>query len=502
MPNDFTGLLTGSTWAGIEAADSPTIVTYSFPTTGAPPAYIASLNDPALTPAAIASYQGFDAAEQALARTALAEWGDNSGLIFIEVAPGQGDINFQKLDFSGTGYDGAGGIAYRPFGAWDGFSYPDFTDDLDSSGDVFMNSDIAVNYGTLLHEIGHALGLKHPTEAWTQFAAFPPVVHTVWDVDDPALTIMSQLSGGSGHLTAIDLQAVQFIYGTQAEDGTQVATWSFNAGTQTLTQNGGGLADRVRGSSVLDVIRGNGGDDALFGLAGNDSLFGGSGNDSLFGGSGTNRLVGGLGDDIYFARSGDVLAEVAGQGFDWVYAASDIRLANNIEGLILFGTTPFKATGNTLANTLITGDGADTLLGLAGDDVLQGNAGNDRLTGGAGRDDLYGGIGADRFLFTSLADFAPLANPDKIWDFSQTDRDKIDLHLIDSDAVTPGDQGFTFIGTAAFSNAPGQVQLRFETQVNGTPFTVVQIDINNDQTADYAIDFDTNPTLRATDFLL
>ena len=65
------------------------------------------------------------------------------------MAPGQGDINFQKMDFSGTGYDRAGGIAYRPFGAWDGSSYPSFTGDLDSSGDVFMNSDIPVTYGHL-----------------------------------------------------------------------------------------------------------------------------------------------------------------------------------------------------------------------------------------------------------------------------------------------------------------------------------------------------------------
>ena len=155
------------------------------------PGYDATITDPNLTPAALASFQAFTTAEQQMARDALSEWGSNSGLIFIEVAAGQGDINFQKLDFSGTGYDGAGGIAYRPFGDWNFFTYPYFSSDLDSSGDVFMNSDIPVSYGTLLHEIGHALGLKHPTEAWTNYAADPDVTHNVWTTDDPALTIIA-----------------------------------------------------------------------------------------------------------------------------------------------------------------------------------------------------------------------------------------------------------------------------------------------------------------------
>ena len=82
MPNDYNGLLSGSYWTGIEVVGKPTIVTYSFPTTA--PSYNAAIDDPNLTPAALASFQAYSAAEQTMARTALAEWGSNSGLILIE----------------------------------------------------------------------------------------------------------------------------------------------------------------------------------------------------------------------------------------------------------------------------------------------------------------------------------------------------------------------------------------------------------------------------------
>ena len=496
MPNDYTGLLSGSYWGGIEVTGKPTIVTYSFPATA--PGYIATLGDANLTPAALASYTGFDPAEQALARTALAEWGNASGLIFIEVAPGNGDINFQKLDFTGTVYAGAGGIAYRPFGAWDFFSYPNFTSDLDGAGDVFMNSTIAVTYGTLLHEIGHALGLKHPTEAWTQYAALPPVVHQVWTVDDPTLTIMSELAGGTGHLTAIDIQAIQSIYGTQAQDGTQVAFWAWNAGTQTLTQTGFATNDVIRGSSVRDVMNGGTGDDALFGLADADTLNGGAGNDSLNGGAGSDRMAGGAGDDLYFFTTGDTMTEAVNSGIDTVYASVTVTLAANQENLSLFGAAKVTGTGNGLANQIFANGAGNTLRGLAGNDYIVGSTGLDTLTGGAGSDSVFGQAGADRFVFAAYADFGPANALDSIGDFSQADGDKISLQPIDPNSAVAGNQAFTFIGAAAFS-ATAAYQVRVQTS---GPDMLVQIDANRDQVADYQILLYGVTALVAGDFLL
>lgn len=511
MAFDYKTLLSGSYWGGIEVTAKPTIVTFSFPAAGDPPAYVAGLDDPNLTAQAIASWQAFSADEQALARQALGEWANACGLVFIEVPAGQGDINFQKLDFSGTGYDGKGGIAYRPFGDWNGASYPYFTGDGDAAGDVFMNSDVPVTYGTLLHEIGHAIGLKHPTEPVTDTIPDPDVTHPYMDHDDPRWSIMSELPGGTGHLTGADKQAVREIYGTDARD----PRYTWDEATLTLTQHGGTGADAIRGSSVIDVITGGAGDDRLYGLADDDTLNGGAGNDVLDGGAGTDRLIGGAGDDLFYVDSAtDTVVEAAGGGYDTVIATAGYRLAAGAEQLQFWGDTPLTGYGNALDNTIFGNaggsilfglDGADYVVGGVGGDVLNGGDGGDRLwgeggadriVGGAGADYAEGGAGADRFQFTAFGD---IAAGDVIGDFSHADRDRIDLRAIDADPMAAGDQAFSYLGGGAFTGSAGAAELRW--QASGSEVQV-QIDTNHDRVADYSFTVRGETTLVAGDYLL
>lgn len=497
MSEAYEALLSGAYWSGIEVTNRPVFVTYSFPSIA--PVYLAGIDDPALTPAALATFQAFNASEQAMARAALQEWGDACGITFLEVAQGQGDINFQKIDFTGTGYDGAGGIGYHPWGDWHFASHPYFSGDLDGSGDVFMNSDLPMTQALLLHEIGHALGLKHPTEAWTQWGVSPPVEHEVWAVDDPLLTIMSQVPGGTGHLTAIDIQAIQSIYGTGAQDGTQVALWSWNAAAETLVQTGFSGADAIRGSSVKDVIRGKGGGDKLFGLSGADTLYGDSGGDTLDGGAGADRMAGGKGNDVYFVDAGgDRVIEESGGGTDTVYATRSETLASQVETLVLLGDATLTGTGNARPNSLFAGAGRSALNGMAGDDYLVGGARADTLTGGSGSDLVYGGGAVDRFVFAALSEFAPASAPDAIGDFSHAEGDRIDFRPIDPDGATGGDQAFSFVGTAAFTT-DARFQVRYELAFGNA---WVQIDIDHDRQADATILLYGVSSLVAGDFLL
>ena len=419
---DYTALLSGDSWNGIEVSGKPVIVTYSFPTSATP--YMADVGG--FTAATVASFQAFGNAEQAEAQAALGEWAAASGLIFVQVAPGKGDINFQLVDFdttSGPSYSGAGGIGFYPFGNWDFSTYPSFSGDLDASGDVFMNSQFVsggeVNYGTLLHEIGHAIGLKHPTEVVTDFAANPVVVHDqVLSADDPSLTIMAEVgdtSGAPDHLRTLDQQAAAFLYGpagpgevvTGNASGANAAlsSWSWNSKSQVLTENGFAGDDTMRGSSVSDIVNGLDGDDKLFGLSGNDVLNGGAGDDMLNGGPGHDTMTGGVGDDTYAVdNGGDKVIEQAGEGFDSVLATVSYTLPNDVELLQLFGGG-LTGKGNALANTMF-GDGSlgDRLYGLAGDDYMVGGSANDTLDGGTGADTMFGGAGNDTYFVDNAGD--------------------------------------------------------------------------------------------------
>ena len=138
--------------------------------------------------------------------------------------------------------------------------------------------------------------------------------------------------------------------------------------------------------------------------------------------------------------------------------------------------------------------GNDKISGVGGNDTLNGGAGNDKLIGGLGVDTLLGKAGADKFVFNSVLD-STTANSDTIVDFKHSQRDKIDLHGIDADSLTTGDQAFHFLGNNnAFTKHAGE--LRFDA-VNH----VVEGDVDADGQADFAIHVNVSHLMKG-DFVL
>ena len=575
---DYTALLTGSYWSGIEVTAHPVFVTYSFDAT-------APASDQAnLSPSAYATFAQFTAAQQLQTQQALQEWSDDSGIVFLQVAPGQGEINFAAYDFStDPNAQYAGGMAFYPWGNWNYATYPYFSADLPGSGNVLMNTAFTTAgdfaYVTLLHEIGHAIGLKHPYESWSTFAA----EHNTWDTSSPApVTVMNEGATSLTHLATLDIQAIQSIYGTQADQGGTDASWSWNAGTETLTQyvkntatavvrgvatnnviragsgtdmilgigagtnklfagagastlvsgsgtnflfagagagtfigtfgattleyanlatpvtidllhpwlNAGAAADdtlidihNVWGSKAGDSLTGDDAGDVLKGLAGTDTIIGGTGNDTIDGGTGADSMAGGTGDDTYYIDNvGDVVTEAAGAGSDTIFTRITYALVagNSVEFLRASVDTGIRLTGNEIANS------------------IRGGAGNDTLIGGGGGDTLVGGGGADQFRLSLLADSTTDATGrDRIIDFSAAEGDTIDLHIIDAVAHSPGNQAFTFIGTAAFSGAEGE--LRY---APSGPNTLLTGDVNGDKLPDFAIILNGAHSFTASNFIL
>ena len=235
------------------------------------------------------------------------------------------------------------------------------------------------------------------------------------------------LRGGDGNDRYI-VDNVNDTITEESSEGTDIA-WS-TASTFTLSNNvenlllrgssdidgvGNDLANTITGNSGANTLTGNGGNDTLNGYGGDDILEGGDGNDILDGGSGADDLRGGDGNDRYIIDNvNDTITEGESKGTDIAYStASTFTLSNNVENLLLRGSSDIDGVGNDLANTIrgnsgankLTGNGGnDTLKGYGGDDILEGGDGNDILDGGSGADDLRGGDGNDRYIIDNVND--------------------------------------------------------------------------------------------------
>lgn len=207
-----------------------------------------------------------------------------------------------------------------------------------------------------------------------------------------------RLSGGSGPDTMIG-GVGNDIYVT--DNVGDVVIESVNGGLDTVESSVSiTLAANVEnvlltGSSAINGT-GNELDNTLTGNTGANLLIGGAGNDRLDGKSGADTMQGGLGNDTYVVeRTADVITENADEGIDTVESSVTLTLADNVENLILTGTSTLSGTGNALDNILIGNSAANTLTG---------GAGNDRLDGGAGNDTLRGGLGDDTYVVNATGD--------------------------------------------------------------------------------------------------
>jgi Ca2+-binding RTX toxin-like protein len=229
------------------------------------------------------------------------------------------------------------------------------------------------------------------------------------------------LDGGAGTDTAAYNGSPAGVFVVLANNGEDGSGYGGDAQGDTLR-----LIENLTGSHYADTLAGNEDENLLVGLGGNDTLKGYGGSDNLHGGEGDDSLWG-MDDSDFLGGDG---------GHDTLWGM----------------------------------EGADGLLGLSGDDTLIGGDDDDGLYGGIGRDILEGGAGADTFYWSNDDTGATSATADVIVDFSPADGDLIDLLDMDSNVYAGSSQPFTFIGAAAFSGAPGEINFVYD---NGD--TIIQM---------------------------
>lgn len=434
-------LLEGQKWD----TRSSTLITYSF---------IDEASDISYDTGGLDFASGFNKKQIAATELAFSMLADLALVTFDEIGddPGEDNANgtLRFADFTGlnTAYgfypysdESAGDMAFRD-GQYE---------------DPYIGS-YAFTAG-ILHEIGHAMGLKHPHED-EDGTGLVEDRH-----DSHEYTVMTYhsyvgqpdsirfLTNAPGHnpqsYMMMDIAALQRMYGANFDTNSGNTTYTFSTETGEMFVNGKGQGTPGE-NIVLRTIWDGGGKDTYdlsnydtallidlepgsystfdyFGTAQRAELNDGYADDESFvGDAAVVHAKGNLYNALQFEGDKRSLIEnaIGGSGNDGLYG-------NSAKNMLKGGGGKDWLFGFGGADDLIGGGKRDKLTGGGGNDRLDGGGGGDRLKGGNGRDDFFGGKGNDKHTGgkgadTFYFDTTVKSGKDKITDF-EDGKDMIEI---------------------------------------------------------------------------
>jgi serralysin len=362
----------------------------------------------------------FNAQQQAQTRLALQSWSDVANLTFTEsTKAAEGHLTMASYSVS----HGEAAFAYYPYG---GQSWYWVSDAYRENAEATLDS-----YGrqTLVHEIGHNLGLAHPGDysAWNGVPSYQD--NAVYAEDSRGYSVMSywselntdQYDGGNYASAPLmdDIAAIQLLYGANESTRSGGTIYGFNSNSHREEMS---AVDAH--TALIFSIWDAGGVDTL-------DFSGYSVEQHINLNEGSFSDVGGLVGNVSIAQGVDIEKAIGGAGSDLI-------------------------VGNALNND------------------IRGNAGDDVISGGGGADKLFGGAGADLFVYFAASD-SKVGAADRLMDFV-SGQDRIDL----SGLPLGANDHLHFV--QAFNGDDGAMRLRAASY--GTDLTV---DLNGDRTADFEI---------------
>ncbi len=356
--SDIDGVLSGVRWTDPH-------LTYSFAASGVSVGSLLGIH-----------IQTLSTVQQQAVRDILDMAAGVSGLTFTEIADGNSSQGTLRYGESATELTASG---YYPSSSTSGgdawFNLTDYNDPRPGSY-AFM---------TMLHEIGHTLGLDHGHEGrYALPANYDSLEYSV-------MTYRSYAGGPTGAYSVNDgsyprsymlddLAALQYMYGANygTNAGATSYRWSPSTGELSINGHGQGAAST---NTILETIWDGGGTDTY----------------------------------DFRAYTTDLHVDINPGG--WTTVSTE-QLAQLGAGHVARGNiaSAYLSNGNpaSLIENVVGGSGDDWIVGNVAGNRLVGKRGSDTLFGLTGRDSLKGSGGADHFVFNTALD---AANVDTVEDF-------------------------------------------------------------------------------------
>lgn len=349
-----------------------------------------------------------------------------TNLDMVEVEETDTEAGTVRIVWSEISDESAVGWAYLP-GDWWGAGDIWLIDENHDESDVDF-------FHTMIHELGHALGLKHSFEvegefpaidsqyegveytvmSYTVSARFPdatyadlwPQTYMYWDI--LALQAMYGVdtvttAGADTYSFDMDERYLMTIWDYGGEDtlaltsGSENAyidltpgSWS-NVGTTIEYYDGDFFYDSntvyIADDTTIENATGASGNDTIIGNDADNKLIGNAGSDVLRGNVGDDVISGGAGNDVLTLGDGDDVGQ-GGSGNDKVWAGG-----GDTGDDVMVGDAGNDEMGGGAGNDLLVGGGADdgSTLDVLSYNGNSANDGSDTLYGGDGNDTLIGG---------------------------------------------------------------------------------------------------------------